>query len=352
VGEYSGAFAAACRARFPSEIAISVDFRPAAHNHGLHYCGDVRDVLWSRRWRLVIAHPPCAAAARSNTIGIEDRVADGSLWFAMAFALMLYCAPADTVVVEQPPTWLEAAYREPDVLMQFLDYGVPYSKKWLLWRRGGPFRHPQPTTPGATPSGPAAHRIRHHDRDERERLRSATPPEMAVAVCATISLDAHTPAPQPRFHEEVLTLARGYEAAFDTAPPHEWRSPLAKASGARPQGTGAQPAATNGRPAALPSPPARISAPGGDTSAASAGASSAGADRPSAGDASRAADADETPTHSADAHPDAQGAGPPRSLRAGSPDASHPPTTPVLSTVAGTARPQPAGTFRRRSPPP
>ena len=42
---------------------------------------------------------------------------------------------------------------------------------------------------------------------------------MAVAVCATITLDAHTPAPQPRFHEEVLTLARGYEAAF--GPPKE-----------------------------------------------------------------------------------------------------------------------------------
>jgi len=227
VGEFSGAFAKACRERFPSEITLTVDFRLAEHGFGLHYCGDVRDVLWRHRWRLLIGHPPCAKAARSNTVGLAERLADGSLWFAMSFAVMLYTAPADTVIVEQPPSWLETVYRPPDRRLQFLDFGVPYSKEWLLWTRGGDFLSPTPSTPGASPSAAAAHRIQHSNKDERERLRSTSPPQVAEAVCSAITLGAAPPAPQPIMSEELAAMARGYRAAFATEPPPGWDSPIA-----------------------------------------------------------------------------------------------------------------------------
>jgi len=237
VGEFSGAFAKACRDRFPTEITLTVDYRHAEHSLGLHYCGDVRDVLWRHRWRLLIGHPPCAKAARSNTTGLDERLEDGTIWFSMAFALMLYTAPADTAIIEQPPSWLEEAYRPPDKRLQFLDYGVAYSKEWLLWTRGGDFLTPPKTTPGASASAPAAHRIQHFNKDERERLRSITPPELAAAICGSVILGAAPPSPQPIMSEELDRLAIGYRATFGTEPPLGWDSPLALP----PQGGGADP---------------------------------------------------------------------------------------------------------------
>ena len=258
VGGYSGEVAAACRAHFPSHIALTVDFRRAEGSTGLHYCGDARDVLWTRRWRLLVAHPTCRAAARSNTTGRDARVASGELWFGLAFAVLLYCAPADVAVVEQPPSLLEEAYRPADTRLQFLDYGVPYSKEWLLWHRGGDFSAPPPSTPGAASTAHAPHRVIHHDRDERERLRSRTPSAIADVLCRSIDLDARRPQGQPLYHEEVLGLAQGYRQLTGCAPPPGYDDPLARA---RPRGdqswqprsssVGSDAAATAGGPDAL-----------------------------------------------------------------------------------------------------
>ena len=165
VGEFSGEVAGACRRHFPRHVTLTVDFRRAEGGaEGLHYCGDARDLLYTRRWRLIVAHPPCRAAALSNTVDLQARVANGELWFSMAFAVLLYCAPADIAVIEQPASQLERAYRAPDTRLQFLNYGVGYSKEWCLWHRGGDFCAPPPTTPGAAASMRAPHRIVQHDR--------------------------------------------------------------------------------------------------------------------------------------------------------------------------------------------
>ena len=231
VGEFSGAMAAACQKHFPGHVAITVDYRrseSSAAHQSLHYCGDVRDLLWTRRWRLVVSHPPCHAATKSNTTGRDERIANGELWFSMLFWLMLYCAPADIAVNEQPPSLLEEAYRPPDTRLQFLDYGVPYSKTWCLWHRGGDIQAPPPTSPGATATETAPHRALHHDRDERERLRSRTPPAIADALCSAIDIDARAPPGQPLFHEEVLLLAAGYRKLTGSEPPPRHDDPLAR----------------------------------------------------------------------------------------------------------------------------
>ena len=137
----------------------------------------------------------------------------------MAFAVMLYCAPADVAIVEQPPSQLAKAYREPDTRLQFLNYGVGFSKEWWLWHRGGGISLPTPTTPGASATRDAEHRIVHHDRDERERLRSRTPPSLAAAVCGAITLDESRLDRQPLYREEVLKLAAGYLALTGERPP-------------------------------------------------------------------------------------------------------------------------------------
>ena len=289
MGDASGAMARACQARFPSEICVTVDYRTRrradAPHCGLHWCGDVRDILWRQRWRIVISHPDCAFAALSNTTGKDARIASGDLWWGLAFAVMLYCAPADVAIVEQPDSLLAKAYRAPDAAMQYLDYGVGFSKLWCIWRRGGAgsFNPAAPTTLGAAAWKKATHRLRHRDRDEQARIRSATPPAMATALCATINLTRGAFGRQPLYREEVERLADGYrritgheppagydEATADAhAPPARSRHLLAGLPLAqRPLGAGAPAAPVSGRTSG-PAPraqPTRRGAPP-DTSA-------------------------------------------------------------------------------------
>ena len=229
MGDASEAMAKACVARFPTEICLVVDFRTrraaqrpgAAPPFGLYWCGDVRDVLWRQRWRLVIGHPDCADAALSNKTGKQARVDSGQLWWSLAFAVRLYCAPADVVLIEQPDSILAKAYREPDLVMQYLDHGVGFSKRWNIWRRGGEgsFNPATPTTPGAAARTLATHRQRHRDRDEQGRIRSVTPPQMAAALCATVNLNRGAFGHQPRYEEEVEVLAANYSRVTGQAPP-------------------------------------------------------------------------------------------------------------------------------------
>jgi len=234
MGDAGGAMARACAARFPTEISITVDYRThraaGATRHGLYWCGDVRDILWRQRWRLAICHPNCHSAALSNTTGKAARAASGELWWALAFAVRLYCAPADVVVIEQPASMLATIYREPDHTMQYLDYNVGFSKKWCIWQRGGAgsFNAAAPTTPDAAPRARATHRMRSYDRDEQSRIRSTTPPEMAAALCATLNLTSGAFGPQPRYEDEVEALARGYRAATGCEPPEAYAEATAE----------------------------------------------------------------------------------------------------------------------------
>ena len=231
MGDASGAMAKACAHAFPAELCLAVDYRTRRHvKYGLYWCGDVRDVLWRQRWRLIIAHPDCASAAMSNTIGKEARIDSGELWWAMAFAVMLYCAPAEIAIIEQPTSVLAQAWRPPDTSMQFLDYGVGFSKHWCIWRRGGAgsFSASTPTTPGALADAQPTHRIRHSDRDEQKRLRSETPPEMAAALCATIHVRSGSTWHQPLYHEEVEILAAGYRRHTGREPPAGYAEPTAQ----------------------------------------------------------------------------------------------------------------------------
>ena len=223
--------AAACAARFPSEICLAVDYHTRGRvQHGLYWCGDVRDVLFRQRWSIIIAHPECAGAARSNTTGRDQRIESGELWWSMAFAVMLYCAPADVAIIEQPDSLLAQAYRQPDTTMQYLDYGVGFSKHWCLWRRGGDasFNPTTPTTPGAAAHTHATHRLRHADRDEQKRMRAVTPPQMATALCNSINLTDGPFGRQPLYHEEVERLADGYRRHTGHEPPSGYNEPTAQ----------------------------------------------------------------------------------------------------------------------------
>ena len=255
MGDASGAMAKACAKRFPTEICLIVDFRTRraadAPHFGLYWCGDVRDVLWRQRWRVVFGHPDCADAALSNKTGKQARVDSGQLWWSLAFAVRLFCAPADVVLIEQPDSILAKAYREPDLVMQFLDHGVGYSKRWCIWRRGGEesFNPAVPSTPGATAHTHAAHRRRHCDRDEQSRIRSTTPPQMAAALCATINLNRGAFGHQPRYEDEVEVLADGYRLLTGQEPPDGYAEATARPPDPHARSAPRAPASANAPPA-------------------------------------------------------------------------------------------------------
>jgi hypothetical protein len=204
MGDAHGVMRDALNQWLPGAVAISSDYRHSSSTRGgLHHCGCVLEIMFSRRWGLVIGHPSCAPAAKSNTTKRDERLASGELWDGMAFALLIYCAPAAMVIVEQPPSELEWAFRPPDQRLQFLDFQVDYTKQWLLWTRGVDF-HFTPTGRASKRTAPA-HRELCFDQDEREHRRSPTPPALAQAIAQQLRLGGRSR--QPLFAIEVEEMA-------------------------------------------------------------------------------------------------------------------------------------------------
>ena len=111
MGEYSGCFQQAY-----ADLGVNmltVDFRPSERPGGLHYQGDAREILFARRWQLLIAHPTCRDVARSGSNVWPEKVASGSHWWGLADILFWLCAPADAVIVEQPIGAFEKYYMAP-----------------------------------------------------------------------------------------------------------------------------------------------------------------------------------------------------------------------------------------------
>jgi hypothetical protein len=88
--------------------ALSVDVLSSRAKSGLHFRGDVRVILFSRRWRRVFAFPPCDHLAYSGSQYFTEKLKDGLAWYGLSFAALCFCAPAEIVVVENSRGLLEA----------------------------------------------------------------------------------------------------------------------------------------------------------------------------------------------------------------------------------------------------
>lgn len=88
--------------------ALSVDVLPSRSRAGLHFRGDVRVILFSRRWRRVFAFPPCDHLAYSGSQYYASKLKDGLSWYGLSFAALCFCAPAEIVVMENSRGLLEA----------------------------------------------------------------------------------------------------------------------------------------------------------------------------------------------------------------------------------------------------
>jgi site-specific DNA-cytosine methylase len=130
--EYSGTVRDAFAAL--GHDAMSCDLLPSEHP-GLHYQGDVFDVLWDR-WDLLIAHPPCTHLAVSGARWFKDKQAEQK--DAIHFFARLLGAPIQRIAVENPIGIISSRIRKPDQIIQPWQFGHGETKATCLWLKGLP----------------------------------------------------------------------------------------------------------------------------------------------------------------------------------------------------------------------
>ena len=151
-----------------------------------------------RRWRIIIAFPPCTDTAFSGSAYLKEKRADGRQWRGLdLLILLLLAADADAVLVEQPRSVFGEVFRPPDTALHPYHFGVGEVKQTWFWYAGA-----MPAiVPTAIADGryPRSARVRASDPEERRRLRSIIPLGLAEAIAAAqmrpCALQASTRAP-------------------------------------------------------------------------------------------------------------------------------------------------------------
>ena len=132
--------------------AVSCDLLPSESDLGDHYCGDVRDILWSEGWRMIIAHPDCTyltnAGVRWMYEGGAARLGRGicreryaQMVQAANFFRLFLDHPCARVAVENPVMHFfgtEIIGRGPDQVVQPWQFGHGETKGVAWWLKNLP----------------------------------------------------------------------------------------------------------------------------------------------------------------------------------------------------------------------
>ena len=118
--------------------ATSCDLLPT-DKPGLHYQGDVRDIL-NDRWDLMIAHPPCTHLAVSGARWFKDKQKEQKE--ALDFVRLLLDAPIDKIALENPISVISTRIRKPDQIIQPWMFGHGETKATCLWLKNLPKLQP------------------------------------------------------------------------------------------------------------------------------------------------------------------------------------------------------------------
>lgn len=120
-------------------FAMSCDLLPdESGKAGMHYQGDVRDIL-NEGWDLAIFHPPCTYLAGSGmhwtTRGLRDPKLTED---ALDFVKLLMKAPIERICIENPVGVISTRIRKPEQIIQPWQFGEDASKKTCLWLKNLP----------------------------------------------------------------------------------------------------------------------------------------------------------------------------------------------------------------------
>lgn len=121
--------------------AMSCDLLPS-EREGPHYQGDVRLLLTTHRWDLMIAHPPCTDLAVSGARWFKEKQADGRQQRALDFVRLLMDAPIERIAIENPMSIISSHIRKPDQIVQPWMFGCGETKATCLWLKNLPLLTP------------------------------------------------------------------------------------------------------------------------------------------------------------------------------------------------------------------
>ena len=196
--EFSGAVRLSLEAR--GHIAISADTR-ACGAGGLHYRGDVRDIIALTRWARIYFFPPCYQQLRADENCLGHKIADGRAFWGCAFVIWCICCDsADSVIVEQPDTIVHdyldfSAYPDVEVVeFRTSAYGDERDKFVRLTMRNAVIEAPT-MPPRRQHKSPNEHR-QFANPDQRDRARSDwTPMRRTCAAVADLQQPKQSAAP-------------------------------------------------------------------------------------------------------------------------------------------------------------
>lgn len=122
--------------------AVSCDYLPS-ERPGPHIRGDVRKVLYTGEWDMLIAFPPCQYLARSGIhwmYKIPGRVEQATL--ALDFVAELLAAPIEKICIENSYGLIGTHICKPDQKIQPNWFGHWDAKTTCLWLKNLPRLHP------------------------------------------------------------------------------------------------------------------------------------------------------------------------------------------------------------------
>ena len=115
--------------------AWSCDLLPS-EKPGNHYQGDVRDMLSSKSWDIMVAHPPCTHLAVSGARWFKDKVKEQAE--ALDFVRLLLDSPIHHIALENPVSIISSKVRKPDQVIQPWHHGHGETKATCLWLKNLP----------------------------------------------------------------------------------------------------------------------------------------------------------------------------------------------------------------------
>lgn len=116
--------------------AYSCDLLPSESDFGPHYQRDVREIVASRHWDLMIAHPPCTHLAVSGARWFKDKFEEQLE--ALDFVQTLLRAPIERIALENPVSIISSRIRKPDQVIQPWQFGHGETKATCLWLKNLP----------------------------------------------------------------------------------------------------------------------------------------------------------------------------------------------------------------------
>lgn len=118
--------------------AYSCDIIPTIGDPTIHIIGDALQVLYSREWGLVIAHPPCTYLSAAGSLFINDPGRAELRASASAFFMEFYnynCAP---IAIENPRPLYCAGLPRYNQVIDPTQFGSTWHKRTCLWLKDLP----------------------------------------------------------------------------------------------------------------------------------------------------------------------------------------------------------------------